>query len=227
MLNFSRALIIAAHPDDDVLGCGGTIAKLINLGKKVRVIFIAEGTSCRFDYKEQHYLNDIEIRNNCAVEALKVLGVDDFMFYNLACGRLDTKPIIDIAKIVEKEIVNFLPDTIFTHYFNDTHVDHKIVFQATLQATRPTGKSIVNNLLSFEILSSTEWKYTDSFGPNFFVDISDTIDKKILSINKYFTEQPSFPHPRSDKVIKSLAIFRGSQSNCHYAESFKLIRSFN
>lgn len=219
-----KTLVVAAHPDDDVLGCGGLIARLTNQGKNVRVIFIAEGSSCRFnniiDAEEE-----IIFRNKCAVKALSVLGVDNYKFYNLPCGRLDQEPIIDIAKIIEKEICYYSPDTLLTHYYDDLNNDHKICAIASIQATRPVN-NIVKNLLSFEVPSATDWRFTNAFEPNFFVDISKIIDTKILAMNEYTSEQPKSPHPRSDDNIRSLAMVRGGQSGVVYAESFKLIRSF-
>jgi len=225
MLDFGKTLIVAAHPDDEVLGCGGLIAKLINQGEQVRVVFIAEGSSCRHNTLTDEVQEEINFRNQCGIEAMKVLGVNDYYFYNFPCGRLDSEPFIEIAKTIEREILDYEPITVLTHSRNDVHNDHKIVFKATVQATRPVGK-IVKNLLSFEILSSSEWGYTESFKPNVFVNITSTIDVKINAMHCYSTEQPKYPHPRSDQVIKSLATIRGSQSGVEYSEGFEIIRSF-
>jgi LmbE family N-acetylglucosaminyl deacetylase len=225
MLNFGKTLIVAAHPDDEVLGCGGLIAKLVNQDEQVRVIFVAEGSSCRHNALTDEAQEEIDYRNQCGIEAMKSLGVNDYYFYNLPCGRLDREPLIEIAKIIEKEIVDYEPTTILTHSRNDVHNDHKIIFKATVQATRPVGKT-VKNLLSFEILSSSEWSYTETFKPNVFVNITSTIDAKINAMHCYSTEQPKRPHPRSDQVIKSLATMRGSQSGADYSEGFEMIRLF-
>ena len=225
MLNFGKTLIVAAHPDDEVLGCGGLIAKLVNQDEQVRVIFVAEGSSCRHNALTDEAQEEIDYRNQCGIEAMKSLGVNDYYFYNLPCGRLDREPLIEIAKIIEKEIVDYEPTTILTHSRNDVHNDHKIIFKATVQATRPVGKT-VKNLLSFEILSSSEWSYTETFKPNVFVNITSTIDVKINAMHCYSTEQPKRPHPRSDQVIKSLATMRGSQSGADYSEGFEMIRLF-
>jgi len=225
MLNFGKTLVVAAHPDDEVLGCGGLIAKLINQGEQVRVVFIAEGTSCRYEALNKKVQEEINFRNQCSIEAMKSLGVSSHNFYNLPCGRLDKEPMIEIAKIIENEISDFIPTTVLTHSSNDVHNDHKITYRAVLQATRPVGK-IVKNLLSFEILSSTEWNYIEAFKPNIFVDVTSTINAKINAMHYYSTEQPKYPHPRSDQGIRSLASMRGSQSGVEYAEGFKIIRSF-
>ena len=225
MLNFGKTLVVAAHPDDEVLGCGGLIAKLINQGEQVRVVFIAEGTSCRYEALNKKVQEEINFRNQCSIEAMRSLGVSSHNFYNLPCGRLDKEPIIEIAKIIEKEISDYIPTTVLTHSSNDVHNDHKITYRAVVQATRPVGK-IVKNLLSFEILSSTEWNYTEAFKPNIFVDVTSTINAKINAMHCYSTEQPKYPHPRSDQGIRSLASMRGSQSGVEYAEGFRIIRSF-
>ena len=225
MIDFGKTLVVAAHPDDDVLGCGGLIKKLTNSGESVRVIFIAEGTSCRFDNINEQVKNEIFFRSQCGISALKILGVDDYNFYDYPCGRLDQEPIIELGKIIEKEISVYKPNTILTHCQNDVHVDHKTIFQAVLQATRPVN-IVVKNLLSFEILSSTEWSFIDTFKPNFFVDISDTLDSKIDAMNCYTSEQPKPPHPRSDNIISSLASLRGSQSGTMFSEGFEIVRIF-
>ena len=182
MLNFGKTLVVAAHPDDEVLGCGGLIAKLINQGEQVRVVFIAEGTSCRYEALNKKVQEEINFRNQCSIEAMRSLGVSSHNFYNLPCGRLDKEPIIEIAKIIEKEISDYIPTTVLTHSSNDVHIDHKITYRAVVQATRPVGK-IVKNLLSFEILSSTEWNYTEAFKPNIFVDVTSTINAKINAMH--------------------------------------------
>ena len=206
MIGFGKTLVVAAHPDDDILGCGGLLSKLTSSGESVRVIFIAEGTTCRYNNITEKVKNEIVSRNQVGINALKILGVSDYNFYNLPCE-------------------NYKPKTILTHFRNDVHIDHKIVFQAVLQATRPV-KNIVKNLLSFEILSSTEWKYSDVFKPNFFVDITDTLPKKIEAMNCYISEQPNPPHPRSNDIISSLASIRGSQSGVTFAEGFEVVRFY-
>ena len=228
--NLERTLIVAAHPDDEILGCGGLIKKLTKKNKKVKVIFLAEGSSCRFkieDLYKSFVQKEITHREGSARKALKVLGVKNFNFYNLKCGRLHSYPISDVAKIVEKEISSFKPTAIFTHSDKDVHVDHRTVFQACLQATRPAvSQKIVKELYSFEILSSTEWKYDQIFEPNLFFDINMEIKAKIKALKEYKSELRPFPHPRSVEGVKILSKFRGMQSGFKFAEAFKLIRSY-
>ena len=223
-----RVLVVAAHPDDDILGCGATMRRLVKQASSVRVLFLGEGSTCRYEGDQvntKEAQTAIKQRQKFAHEALDVLGVDDYVFHDLPCGRFDTTPIIDAGKRVESEIAAFLPDTIFTHFAHDTNNDHRVTFQATLQATRPGAMNQVDNLISFEILSSTEWKFIDVFTPNLFINIENEIDAKIESFGKYSTEQGSFPFPRSPKGIMVQSNMRGMQVGCHNAEAFCIVRS--
>lgn len=223
-LNIKKALIVASHPDDDILGCGGILSKFRD---KIdfKVIFIAEGSTCRFDNPNSiEAKNEVVKRNSYAIEALKYLGIFNYEFYNLPCGRLDQIPLLSINKIIESEIKNFQPDTVFTHSKCDSNQDHHKVYDSTIIATRPG--SGVDNVLSFEVLSSTEWGFSNSFSPNYFVSLSKSnINDKWKSLEYYITETKSFPYPRSKKGIETLANYRGLQSGNEYAEAFKLIRS--
>ena len=223
----NKVLIIAAHPDDDILGCGGLISKY--RGQiEFRVIFIAEGSSCRFSEEEfngKEVTKIIEERNSFAVRALKLLGVNNYYFYNLPCGRLDQVPIIKINKIIEQETLAFKPDTVFTHSFEDTNNDHVIVHKATQMATRPGAATFVEKLYSYEVLSSSEWRFTHTFSPNHFESLSETdVQNKWQALAEYETELKDFPYPRSEEGIYTLAKYRGLQSSNTYAEAFKLIR---
>ena len=227
-MNFKKVLILAAHPDDDILGCGGFISK--NKNKlEFKVVFIGEGSSCRFNYVnlDKNIDNKINQRNNYAIKALQYLKIKKYKFYNLPCGRLDTIPIIDIAKIIEKEIKSFKPDTIITHSDKDVNNDHFIVNKATIQATRPGALNSINTLMSYEVLSSTEWKFSENFKPNYFIQLDDkNIKEKINSFKIYKSEIKKFPHPRSILGIKTLSMYRGMQIGSKYAEAFKIIRKF-
>lgn len=226
-MRMNRALIIAAHPDDDILGCAGIMSKYKGI-TEFRVIFIAEGSSCRFNYDKVNSSEVklvIEERNSFGIKALKLLGVESYKFYNLACGRLDQISIIEINKIIENEINSFNPDTIFTHSFDDTNNDHIIVHRATQMATRPGSKVFVENVYAYEVLSSSEWRFTHTFSPNYFESLSEKdIQNKWLALKEYDSEVKEFPYPRSNEGIKTLAKYRGMQSNCVYAEAFQLIR---
>ena len=227
-MNIERALVIAAHPDDDVLGCGATMHRLALEGRQVRVVFLGEGSTCRFSREEiEAGLSQaaVDQRQRFAREALAVLGVTDFAFNDLPCGRFDTVPIIEIAALVEKEIADFQPDTVFTHFVNDVHNDHQLTFQAVLQSTRPTSNATVRNVLSFEVLSTTEWRFVDAFQPNYFVDAEDHVSVKAEALACYHTETKSFPFPRSSEGVLALARMRGMQAGLRAAEAFMIVRS--
>jgi LmbE family N-acetylglucosaminyl deacetylase len=223
-----RVLVVAAHPDDEMLGCGGTLVRLSDLGARIRVVFLAEGSTCRFafeDIESKDAQDTIKQRNEFAIQALNHIGIEDVRFYNKPCGRLDTQPIIDLGKIVETEISDFNPDVIFTHSEHDANNDHCLTFQAVLQATRPGAQNKVATVLSFEIPSSSEWRFTQSFVPNVFIDIDRTIQTKISAFALYKSETKDYPFPRSDEGLEVFAKMRGMQSGCRHAEAFVLIRS--
>ena len=140
---------------------------------------------------------------------------------------MDQKPIIEINKVIEETINDFLPDTVLTHNNSDVNNDHQIIFRSVLMATRPSSKHLIKKLLTFEVLSSSEWAYTDSFEPNIFESLTEReISSKWKALEYYYTETSEFPFPRSREGIYTLAKYRGMQSNANYAEAFRLIREF-
>jgi LmbE family N-acetylglucosaminyl deacetylase len=223
-----RALIIAAHPDDEILGCGGLISKYQALGVIFKILFIGEGSTCRFEEpKSNEALIAIKQRNSSAIRSLKSLGVIDLEFNNLPCGRLDQVPIISINKIIENAINNFLPDTVITHSPYDANNDHKIVFNATIMATRPGAQNVVNEVMSYEVLSSSEWVYVQTFTPNYFEELTEKdVESKWQALSLYETEIKNYPFPRSRDGVRALAMIRGMQSGVKFAEAFHLIRKF-
>lgn len=223
-----RILIIAAHPDDEILGCGGVISKYISEGSAVKILFLGEGATCRYeDINSKQAKLAVEERNSNAVLALQELEIDDFEFVNLPCGRFDQLPILIINKTLERVINDFRPDTVFTHSEHDSNNDHRIVFRSTIMATRPCGEHIVKKLLSYEVPSSSEWCYTEAFRPNYFVSLTENdLEKKWSALEYYKDEMREYPFPRSRIGIKNLARQRGMQSGVAYAEAFLLIREF-
>ena len=233
-----NVMIIVAHPDDEVLGCGG----FINKYKKkfnFKVIFLAEGSSCKyvnlvknekkieFDAvkNKKKIEQEILVRKNCAKKASKILGVKAINFYDNKCGSLSYIPQLGLNKIVEKEIENFKPSIVLTHSGDDLNMDHRAIFNSVLTSTRPINYKSVEELYSFEILSSTEWNYEKNFKPNVFVELSEKdIINKSKALNCYKSEVKSAPYPRSRYGLKALAKYRGLQSGFMYAESFRLIR---
>ena len=227
-MNIKTILIVAAHPDDEILGCGGLIARSISEGCKIKVLFLGEGSTCRFDDVDSEQAKlAVQKRNDNAVLALQELGVDDFDFINLPCGRFDQTPILKINKILERVIRDFRPDAVFTHSEHDSNNDHRIVFRSTIMATRPCGEHIVKKLFSYEVPSSSEWGYVEAFRPNYFFSLTENeLYKKWKALEHYEGETREYPFPRSRTGIYNLARQRGMQSGVSYAEAYLLIREF-
>ena len=220
-----NTLIIAAHPDDDILGCGGYIAKNSRY-ENIKVIFIAEGTSCRYtEINTPEVTEEINFRNTCGKKALNYLGVEDIEFFDLPCGRLDSTPIIEINKIIESIIREFKPNKIFTHAKNDLNRDHRIIYESTMMASRPIAFNFITDIFSFEILSSSELNYARQFCPNYFVELThEQIERKWKALEFYDSEIAEYPHPRSREGLYNLSKQRGLQVARHYAEAYELIR---
>lgn len=223
-----KVLVIAAHPDDEVLGCGGIISKYGRKNVQFSVLFVAEGSSCRFEDPQcTESLKAIKERTECSLQALKILGIDNFMFSDLPCGRLDMIPIIAINKIIEKAIYEFEPDTVYTHSGIDANNDHRIVHRASIMATRPTPRSKIKRLFSYEVNSSTEWSFGEKFIPTTFEEINENdLAVKFKAMRAYKTEVIEYPFPRSELGLRALAMRRGMQSGVALAEAFSLIREF-
>jgi LmbE family N-acetylglucosaminyl deacetylase len=211
-----NVLVIAAHPDDEILGSGGTIKKLINHGYKVITIIAAKGRK-----EEEHHIQQLMGKAN------KHLGVEEVLFLELPNLLMETIPLVEINKSIEVLLDKYTPVMIFTHHYGDTNRDHQILFQAVLTAARPLpGKKPVE-ILCFETVSSSEWsQHTNDkeFKPNYFVNITDTIDDKLQSLHHYDVEMRPFPHPRSYDGVKYLARVRGMTVGVEYAEAFEIIR---
>lgn len=223
-----KVLVVAAHPDDEVLGCGGTIRRILREGGRVRVLVLGEGSSCRFPIGllgSPEVMAVITQRREFADRALATLGVSEFRFGDLPCGRFDTVPIIDIGKTIEAEIAEFLPDTVITHFGRDANSDHRHTFDAVLAAVRPLPESPVRTVMSFEVPSSTEWRFVDVFQPHYFIDIDADIDAKVAAFDCYSaTEGRAFPFPRCEEGLRTLARYRGMQVGLRHAEAFQLVR---
>ena len=234
-----KVLIIAAHPDDEILGMGGTILKHAKNGDIIRTIYLATGitsrrslgqtNSVKYDVtkKEKNEMqNQInELRKN-AKKANDILNVNSIEFYDFPDNEMDTVSLLKIVKTIENEIQKFKPKKIYTTHKGDLNVDHQITFQATLTACRP-GTSSVKEILSFEVPSSTEWNYPISFTPNLFIDISKELSKKLKAMACFKNESRKFPHPRSSKNLESIAYRWGSVSGTQAAEGFEIIRKIN
>lgn len=215
-------LIIAAHPDDEILGCGGIIKKY---GKEEDFIVVIMTAGA-----EGRYSNDMEniLRKN-AEEANSLIGTKELFFENFPNQKLETAVLSDITRSIEGYIAKFKPHRVFTHYAYDLNKDHQVLAEATFTATRPLVGQIVQEVYSYNVPSSTEWNMTDSakmFMPNLFVDIRNEIDFKIEAMKKYPSECRAYPHPRSPEALRIHANYWGLTAGLEYAEPFKLIRKF-
>ena len=221
-----KVLIIAAHPDDEVIGCGGVILKAINIGAKVSVLFLGEGVSTRFPDKEKskECIKAIKFRELNAVKCLKVLGVKDYDFNHYLCTRFDSYPIINFVRLIEHKIKSFKPNIIFTHNASEINIDHIVAHQATEIACRPLSNSSVKSVYSFEAVCSGNFKFDKKFNPNIYIDIKKYFKKKINALKCYRDELKKYPFPRSIQGIEIQAKYRGLQSGLEYSEAFKLER---
>ena len=216
-----RILVIAAHPDDEVLGCGGTIARHNINSDNVGVVFIADGVGARND----NFAENLQKRKQAAESALNILGALNFGFFDFPDNRLDTIPLIDIVQKLEGVIEDFQPEIVYTHHSGDLNIDHQIVNRATLTACRPLPESTIKAIYAYEVISSTEWSLNGhTFLPNYFVNIDLFFEKKVEALNAYEKEMRLFPHTRSIEHVEALAIHRGSSVGFLKAEAFQLIR---
>jgi len=221
----NKILIISAHPDDEVLGCGGTVERLNKEGHTIYTLILGEGVTSRDDLRDikKREKNILELKGE-AKKANAILGVKEVFFHNFPDNRFDTVPFLDIVKVIEKIKNNIKPDIIFTHYEKDLNIDHQITYRAVITATRPLEEETVKEIYSFEIPSSTEWSYPLSFSPNTFYDISETIDIKLKALEEYKTELKKYPHPRSLEGVKLNAKYWGMKVGLEYAEAYKTVR---
>ena len=221
----NKILIVVAHPDDEVLGCGGTITRLNKEGYELYTLILGEGITSRDD-KRSKEKRGREIANlkEQAKKANELIGVKKVFFHDFPDNRFDTVPFLDIVKVIEKIKNQIKPEIIFTHYEKDLNIDHQITYKAVITATRPVREETVKEVYSFEIPSSTEWFYPLSFSPDMFFDISETIDIKLKALKKYQTELRESPHPRSCEGVKLIAKLWGMKVGINYAEAFKSVR---
>ena len=228
MSHNDSVLVVAAHPDDEVLGCGGTIARFASEGRSVHVLLLADGENARALADGSGVAaHAVRARNAAAEKACQILGCASVECLNMPDNRMDTLALLDVVKEIEKRIVDYTPSSVLTHHGNDVNVDHQVTQEAVIVACRPTPGHPVKELLFFETVSSSEWRPPGrgyGFEPNYFVDISDTLAIKNLALDAYFNEMREFPHPRSKFAIESLARWRGATIGVAAAEAFVLGR---
>lgn len=221
-----NVLIVAAHPDDELLGVGGTVRSLVNEGVCVRAVILAEGLTSRGDKRVDTEQSELEELQKDARVAAAEVGYMSIDFCGLPDNRMDEVDLLDIIKVVSSFVEKYHPDTIFTHHHGDLNIDHQKTCEAVLTACRPVGDYCVKRIYAFETPSSTEWnyRYQEPFCPNVFFDVTDTLEAKIRGMACYRTESASYPHPRSPEALRALAEHRGTNVGVEMAEGFELLR---
>lgn len=220
------ALVIAAHPDDEALGCGGAMARWADEGAAIHLAFLADGIGAR-NPESAVAREALARRREAAESAAKTLGAKSVAFDDLPDNQLDSVPLLQITQRVEALIEAYRPDTLMTHHAGDLNIDHRRVHQAVMTACRPQPGHSVRTILCFEVASSTEWQPPGSgapFAPDWFVDISTTLPRKLAALDAYAAEMRDWPHPRSRAGVEHLARWRGATVGCDAAEAFMLAR---
>ena len=223
-MTVKKILVVAAHPDDEVLGCGGTMARHVEDGDQVHVAFMADGVTSRSD---QGDIGGVADRKNRATEACRILGIQPPIFFEFPDNRMDSIELLEVVQTLETLLYKIIPSVVYTNHGGDLNIDHQITHQAVMTACRPQPGASVREIYSFEVLSSTDWVFpsaTRAFTPNRFVDIGHVLDQKLAALKAYKNEIVEFPHSRSMIAVKALATFRGTSVGMTAAEGFRIER---
>lgn len=217
-----KILIVAAHPDDEVLGCFATVSRLVKEGAEAYTLILGEGKTAR---KTKSAEQELELLSSEIQKANERIGIKKTFTRHFPDNKFDSVPLLEIIKAVLEVKEELKPDIIFTHYKDDLNIDHRITYEAVITATRPMVDECVKEIYSFEVLSSTEWNYPLSFSPNTFFDATKTLGDKLDAMALYDSELCEYPHPRSLEGIKLQAAHRGMQCGLLYAEAFECVRA--
>ncbi len=221
-----NVLVLAAHPDDEVLGCGGTIARSVAKGHRVTVAILGQGVASRYAQGASEIASEIAALEQVSRAAGRILGVNDLRHCGLPDNRFDSVDLLDIVKLIEEIGREVQPETVYTQHGGDLNVDHAITFRAAMTAFRPIPNSSVHALYAYEVVSSTEWsfgQFSSKFEPDTFVDIGDFLDVKLNALEAYCGEMRAFPHPRSIEAVRAQAIGRGTTCGVPAAEAFTTV----
>lgn len=222
----NRILVVAAHPDDEILGVGATVAKHKDNGDIVQCLILGEGQTSRFSNREVVEKKILDELHTDTLIAAEKIGYDVVEFADFPDNRFDQVDLLEIVKVIEHKINEYRPSIIYTHYMNDLNIDHQYTYRAVITATRPINNCSVKEIYTFETLSSTEWSFgkDNSFTPSVFIDIENYIEVKKEAMRCYSTELCEYPHPRSLEGIDILAKSRGLVIGKRFAEAFECIR---
>jgi len=221
-----KILIVAAHPDDEAIGCGGTIAKFAGSGCEIHALFLTDGVGARMESTSV----DTALRNESTEKAAQLMGIQSIEYGTFPDNQVDSLPLLKVVQFVEQHLNVIKPDTVITHHAFDLNVDHQIAHRAVMTACRPQPGFCVKTILNFEVASSTEWQTPHAnqcFTPNWFVDISEQLDTKKQALMAYEQELHGWPHSRSIEAIEHMARWRGASMGCEAAEAFMLVRNLS
>ena len=219
-------LIVAAHPDDEVLGCGATITRHAEAGDSVCALILGEGVTSRKGLPAARHKTALKSLQNAARTSAARLGIKRLIFKNFPDNRFDTIARLELIQSIEDVVSDWKPEIVYTHGSYDLNIDHQVCAEAVKTATRPLPGSRVREVYSFEVPSATEWRFdpTAAFHPDTFVDVSKTLERKLQALAAYEPEMRRFPHPRSAEYVRALATVRGGQSGLRAAEAFRTVR---
>ena len=230
LLKNKRILVVVAHPDDELLGLGGTLNKIVNeYNTFIRVVILGEGLTSRSNQRNTKKWNkELEKHRRNIKMAQKAIGYQELSLHQIADNRFDSVDLLDIVKLIENEKAKFIPDYIFTHHGGDVNIDHQRTFEAVITATRPMEHETTKGIFSFETPSGTEWRASTDphhFIPNIFIELSEeNVQAKIKAMECYEFEKRAYPHPRSPEALHIVSQKNGIQVGFHLAEAFMLVR---
>jgi LmbE family N-acetylglucosaminyl deacetylase len=220
----NKVLVIAAHPDDEVLGCGATMAKHVNRGDEVHTVILAEGITSRNQSRSRlASRSQLSKLAKDAKKAKEILGVKTLTLYDFPDNQMDSVALLKVIKVIEKHLKQIEPAIVYTHYSGDVNIDHRRIHDAVIAACRPFPAQTVKTLLFFEVPSSTDWNTNSTrmpFAPDWFVDISETLSIKLQALRAYHSEMRPWPHARSYEAVEFLARWRGANMGIEAAEAF-------
>lgn len=215
-----KILLVVAHPDDEVLGCGATVAKHVQAGDEVHLLVLADGETSRAQA-------DLSHRHGALAKSCQTLGIKTHQQESFPDNQMDSVPLIHIVRKIEERLKAIKPELIYTHYVHDLNVDHQITHAAVLTACRPQPGASVREIRCFEVVSSTHWTSSQAghtFSPNLFIDVASTLAQKMAALKHYDAEMRPWPHQRSYKGLEVLAQFRGASVGVEAAEAFVIER---